>query len=64
MTIGEVNGKGPVIGDGCLIGAGAVIVGNIRIGNDVKRGAGAVVSMDIEEGYTVVTQPPHIIERK
>ena len=64
VTIGEVNGKGPVIGDGCLIGAGAVIVGNIRIGNDVKRGAGAVVSMDIEEGYTVVAQPPHIIERK
>ena len=64
MTIGEVNGKGPVIGDGCLIGAGAVIVGNIRIGNDVKRGAGAVVSMDIEENYTVVAQPPHIIERK
>ena len=63
MTIGEVNGKGPVISDGCLIGAGAVIVGNIRIGNDVKRGAGAVVSMDIEEGYTVVAQPS-IIDRK
>ena len=64
MTIGEVNGKGPVIGDGCLIGAGAVIVGNIRISNDVKRDARAVVSMDIEEGYTVVAQLPHIIERK
>ena len=64
VTIGEVNGKAPVIGDGCLIGAGAIIVGNIRIGNDVKIGAGTVVSTDIAEGCTVVAQPPRIIERK
>ena len=64
VTIGEVNGKAPVIGDGCLIGAGAIIVGDIRIGNHVKIGAGAVVSTDIAEGCTVVSQPPRIIEKK
>ncbi len=64
VTIGEVNGKAPVIGDGCFIGAGAIIVGDIRIGNHVKIGAGAVVSTDIAEGCTVVSQPPRIIEKK
>lgn len=64
VTIGEVNGKAPVIGDGCFIGAGAVIVGDIRIGNNVKIGAGAVVSTDVAEGCTVVSQPPRVIERK
>ena len=63
MTIGEVNRKAPVIGDGCFIGAGAVIVGDIRIGNNVKIGAGVVVSTDIAEGCTVVSRPPRIIER-
>jgi len=64
VTIGEVNGKAPVIGDSCFIGAGAVIVGDIRIGNNVKIGAGAVVSTDIAEGCTVVSQPPRVIEKK
>ena len=29
VTIGEVNRRAPVIGNGCLIGAGAVLVGGI-----------------------------------
>lgn len=64
VTIGEINGKAPVIGDGCFIGAGASVVGDIRIGNNVKIGAGAVVSTDIAEGCTVVSQPPRVIEKK
>lgn len=60
VTIGEVNGQAPVIGAGCLIGAGAVLVGDIRIGDNVKIGAGAVVCRDIPEGCTVVAQPPRI----
>ena len=61
VTIGEVNKKAPVIGDRCLIGAGAVVVGGVTIGNDVKIGAGAVVSTDIPDGCTVVSQPARII---
>jgi serine O-acetyltransferase len=63
VTIGEVDNKAPCIGAGCLIGAGAVIIGNIRIGDNVKVGAGAVVSSDIPDNCTVVPQPPRIIER-
>lgn len=47
VTIGEVKRRAPVVGNGCLIGAGAVLVGDIRIGDGVKIGAGAVVCQDI-----------------
>lgn len=62
VTIGEVCGLAPVIGDRCLIGAGAILIGGIRIGNDVRIGAGAVVSRDIPDGTTVVAQPPRVLE--
>ena len=64
VTIGEVNGTAPRIGDGCLIGAGAVIVGGVTIGDHARIGAGAVVHTDIPAGATVVAQPPRIIVRE
>ena len=63
VTIGEVERKAPQIGDHCLIGAGAVIVGNIKIGDHVKIGAGAVVCSDVPDYATVVAQPPRLILR-
>ncbi len=63
VTIGEVDRKAPQIGDGCLIGAGAVVVGGIKIGNHVKIGAGAVVNTDVPDGCTVVAQPSRILNR-
>lgn len=64
VTIGEVNRRAPVIGDNCLIGAGAVIVGDIRIGRDVKIGAGAVVCRNVPDGCTVVSPPARILEKQ
>ncbi|MDE7016505.1 MAG: serine acetyltransferase [Lachnospiraceae bacterium] len=64
VTIGEVNRKAPVIGDNCLIGAGAVIIGGVRIGSYVKVGAGAVVSTDVPDGCTVVSQAVRMIREK
>lgn len=63
VTIGEVDRKAPVIGDNCLIGAGAVIIGDIKIGNHVNIGAGTVVSTDIPDGVTVVSQPVRILRK-
>ncbi|MBD5160591.1 MAG: serine acetyltransferase [Oscillibacter sp.] len=63
VTIGEVNGRAPQIGDGCLIGANAVLVGDIRVGGGARIGAGAVVSFDVPAGATVVAQPPRVITR-
>lgn len=63
VTIGEAGGAAPRIGEGCLIGAGAVLVGGITIGSRAKIGAGAVVSTDVPAGCTVVAQPPRILKR-
>ena len=64
VTVGEVNVKAPVIGSDCLIGAGAVIVGDVKIGDHVKIGAGAVVSTDVPAGSTVVSQPARILTKE
>lgn len=61
VTIGEVRRKAPVIGSQCLIGAGAVLVGDIKIGDRVKIGAGAVVCTDVPDGCTVVAPPARIL---
>jgi len=61
VTIGEVSRRAPVIGKNCLIGAGAVIIGDIKIGGHVKIGAGAVVNMDVPDYGTVVSQPARFL---
>lgn len=63
VTIGEVEHKAPAIGDRCLIGANACLVGGIVVGDDVKIGAGAVVAVDIPPGSTVVSEPPRIYKK-
>lgn len=54
VTIGEGRGGAPIIGDDVLIGAGAKIIGSVRIGNRVKIGAGCVVMQDIEDDVVVL----------
>lgn len=62
---GGVKGKGgPTIGNDCVIGAGACILGEIHIGNNVKVGANAVVLCDIPDCCTVVGVPAQIIKRE
>ena len=61
VTIGEVAGRAPCIGPDCWIGAGAVLVGGIRVGRGVKIVAGAVVARDIPDHCTVVAQQPRIM---
>ena len=43
----QKNIKAAVIGNNCYIGAGAKIIGNIRIGDNVRIGANAVVISDV-----------------
>ncbi len=65
VTLGGRNGKpGPTIGNNCLIGAGAVILGNVRIGNNCNVGANAVVITDVPDDCTVVGVPAKIVKRK
>lgn len=66
VTIGDLNAGGPVpvIGRNCFIGARAIILGNVHIGNNVKIGAGAVVLEDIPDNCTAVGIPARIIKRE
>ena len=48
----------PVIGDNVYIGAGAKIIGGVRIGNNVRIGAGCVVVEDVPDNCTVVMPKP------
>jgi len=43
----------PTVGHRVLIGAGAKILGPVKIGNDAKIGANAVVTKDVDPGTTV-----------
>lgn len=52
----------PTLGNNIRIGVGAKIIGNIRIADDVKIAAGAVVITDIDEpGCTVAGIPAKIV---
>lgn len=51
----------PTIGDDVFIGAGAKILGAVRIGNNVRIGANAVVVKDVPDGSTVVGVPARIV---
>ena len=54
-----------MIGDNVEFGGGASVIGGIQSANNVKIGAGAVVTKDIlEEGATVIGVPAHIINSK
>lgn len=44
----------PTLGDFCYVGAGAKILGPVKIGNQVTIGANAVVTKDVPDGSIVV----------
>jgi serine O-acetyltransferase len=56
VTIGHAKPGPVIIGDRLYAGTGAKILGPLRIGNDVTIGANAVVTFDVPDGATVVSQ--------
>src|SRR6202167_5273482 len=57
---GTENEKGkrhPTLGNRVVVGAGAKVLGGIRIGDDVKIGAGTVVVRPVQDNSTVVGIP-------
>lgn len=47
------------IGDNCVVGGGAVIIGDITIGNNVSIGANAIVSKDVPDNTVVINVNEH-----
>jgi len=57
----EDDDRHPKIGDGVLIGAGAHVLGNIRIGDCSRIAAGSVVLNDVPNCKTVAGVPAKIV---
>lgn len=65
--IGNSGGKHkgvPVIGDNCYMGANSIIVGGVKIGNDVLIAPGAFVNFDVPNNSIVIGNPGKIILRE
>lgn len=53
----EKTKRHPTVGDRVVIGAGAILLGPIRVGDDARVGAGSVVIRSVPGGATVVGVP-------
>ena len=59
---GKQSGKRhPTLGKNVVVGAGAKVLGNLKIGNNVRIGAGSVVLRDVPSDCTVVGIPGRIV---
>jgi serine O-acetyltransferase len=57
----ETEDRHPKIGDGVLIGAGAKVLGNIRVGHCSRIAAGSVVLEEVPPCTTVAGVPARIV---
>jgi serine O-acetyltransferase len=63
VTVGRkqaLPGRAPRIGRGVLLSSGATILGDVRIGDFAKIGAGSVVEQDVPDGCTAVGVPARL----
>lgn len=67
VTVGlkhEGQRGAPILGNRVDIGAGAKLLGSIRIGDDVQIGANAVVLTDVPSNSIAVGVPARVLRRK
>lgn len=59
-----VKGEGPVIGNKVEFGVGAVVVGSIKIGDNVQIGPNCVVMNDVPADRTLFVSAPRALPRQ
>lgn len=66
VTVGHLRGQPapPLLGDNVFLGAGAKVLGSVKIGNNVAVGANSVVISDVPDNCTVMGVPARIISRE
>ncbi len=60
----ETGKRHPTLGKNVVVGAGAKVLGNIQVGDNVRIGAASVVLRDVPENCTVVGIPGRISHRR
>ncbi len=67
VTLGSTTSKKvkrhPTIGDGVIIGAGAKLLGPIRVGHKAKIGSNSVVVSDVPPGATMIGVPAKEVKK-
>lgn len=63
QIIGHKKFGSPSIGDNCLLGVGAKIIGNVKIGNDVYLASNVSISNDINDGTSVMPAFNRLLKR-
>jgi len=61
VTIGEKNGRKPVIGDNVELHANCTVIGGITIGDNAVIGAGAVVVKDVPPNSITIGNPSKLL---
>lgn len=62
-TTHEKKKRHPTIGNNVVIGAGAILLGDIVIGDEARVGAGSVVVTSLEPKTTAVGVPARVVRR-
>ena len=64
VTIGAERRQAPHLGNDVFIGAGAKIVGSVKVGDGARIGANAVVVHDVPAHSTVVGIPAKVVRQR
>jgi len=65
VTLGDnEEGESPMLGSHIRIGAGAKLIGGVKIGDGARIGANAVVVRDVDPNTTVVGIPARPVHRR
>ncbi len=63
-TGNQCGKRHPTLGNRVVVGAGAAVLGDIRLGDDVKVGAGSVVVHSVPDAATVVGIPAKVVRNR
>lgn len=62
-TTHDKKKRHPTLGNGVVVGAGAILLGDIVIGDEARVGAGSVVVTSVDSKTTVVGVPARVVRR-
>jgi serine O-acetyltransferase len=63
-TGNETGKRHPTLGNHVVVGTGAKVLGNIKVGDHVRIGAGSVVVHPVPDYSTVVGVPGHVVRTR